>query len=195
MLLKSAAARLKAKSGGNIEIANLSTKQLDRLQQSMGTGPKDTNDKTTDTKQSKSKLIHPSIPQRPKYHRPMRRKHTHITYQHWRDGIAPHVHCKDTDIQFWNLGYPNYPDDPQAKRMEVIRKEFPKPRMHKNYFKGQVPIQFAPFRRTMYHIAFNSQTMLPKPMVETAKSEFISLSKGNARRVYKTGQKEPVFKN
>ena len=75
-----------------------------------------------------------------------------------------------------------YPGDPLPTRMLNFKKEFQKPKMQFQAYKKETAIQFAPFRRTIINVAQNSQGILPKQIIETAKSEFISLNKGHGKR-------------
>lgn len=101
---------------------------------------------------------------------------------HIRDGSTALQKTKNPMIDFKKKGYPNYPGDPLPTKQLGQRKEFQKPKMHNQFFKQEVAIQFAPFRRTLINIAHNSQGILPKQLIEGAKSEFVGINRGSGKR-------------
>jgi len=109
-----------------------------------------------------------------------RRKNPALPWIHLRDGTPTLWKERDPKINYEGKGFPNYPGDPLPSLYFGWRREFQKRRMQKNYWQKETAIQFAPFRRTLSNIAFNSQGILPKQLIEAGKSEFIGVSKGSA---------------
>jgi len=99
-----------------------------------------------------------------------------------RDGTPALHKARNPKIDFIEKDYPNYPGDPLPIKMLSWRKEFQKPKMQFTAYKKETAIQFAPFRRTIVNVAQNSQGILPKQLIETAKSEFVALNKGSGKR-------------
>merc|ERR1711981_751603 len=110
-----------------------------------------------------------------------RRKNPNLPWVHYRDGTPPLWKERSPKINFEGQGYPNYPGDPLPSLYFGWRKEFQKRRMQKNYWQKETAIQFAPFRRTLVNIGYNSQGILPKQLIESGKSEFIGVTKGGAQ--------------
>jgi len=109
-----------------------------------------------------------------------KRPNKNLPWIHLRDGQPAIQKVKSSNIDFDGQGYPNYPGDPLPSTMPRWRLEFQKPKMQRNFYKKEVAIQFAPFRRTLINVAYNSQGILPKQLIESAKSEFVSVTKGQA---------------
>jgi len=99
-----------------------------------------------------------------------------------RDGSRALDKAKNPQIDFVEKNYPNYPGDPLPSKMISLEKEFQKPKMQFQSYKKETAIQFAPFRRTIINVAQNSQGILPKQLIEGAKSEFIGINKGRGKR-------------
>lgn len=112
-----------------------------------------------------------------------KRSQKEIKPWYWvRDGTPALYKAKNPKIDFIEQDYPNYPGDPLPTKMLGWRKEFQKPKMQFKSYKKETAMQFAPFRRTIINIAQNSQGILPKQLIESAKSEFIAVNKGYGKR-------------
>jgi len=185
---------IKGSGGGRLDTSRLSAAQLKEIRTKIAEG----GDSAEDSDQKVKWVVH-----RPEMRNPGRigylkstgaifkkRPNKNLPWIHLRDGMTARQKCKPVNIDFVQRGYPNYPGDPLPTRMPRERLEFQKPKMQRNFYKKEVAIQFAPFRRTLVNIAHNSQGILPKQLIEGAKSEFISVSKGNA-----TTAGEPYFVN
>lgn len=128
---------------------------------------------------------------------PRRKRSTFAINKFWYDGIAPRVKAKDLDIQFATLKYPNYPGEPLPIWMNRHHEEeFSKRRQVRRIYRQEAVMQYVPFKRVLYTISKCTQGILPAPIVDAARNEFISASKGRALRKYTNNNiHESVRKN